>query len=111
MIQQKTRLKIARMTAKDVLQMAIGFRRVADAIAVPCLPDIPEDAELLSVHFDYAYGAFNFVLFHPSFAEVPDGGMIPCEERPLTHVYKTVRIELPQAEDDPPFVACGRAPG
>lgn len=50
------------------------------------LPDlkIPDDAQVLAVYHEPSHKTFDFLVSHPSFPEVPDGDLIPCE--PGIHV-------------------------
>jgi hypothetical protein len=39
--------------------------------------DIPDDAELVGIDYDWSYQSFTCVARHPSFEEVPEGSVIP----------------------------------
>lgn len=60
---------------RDVLAM-LNWRR-HEFIALPAIADVPSDAVVTAVNWDYNCRAFVLTLRHPSFARVPKGDLIP----------------------------------
>lgn len=60
------------------------------------LPDVseclPEDAQIMSVHFDYSMASFAFVIYSSTFDVVPDGAAIPALKVLVDYKYRTIRL-------------------
>lgn len=60
------------------------------------LPDVseclPEDSQVMSVHFDYSKASFAFVIYSSAFDVVPDGAAIPAIKVDVDYKYRTIRL-------------------
>ena len=66
--------------------------RVGDGYVVECVEGLPEGAELVNSYYEGRRRTAYLVFHHPSFAEVPEGGILP-EVHP---VLRDTKIEEKQ---------------
>ena len=80
----------------------LNTMRSGQYIALPDIPEIPEDTEVIGVFHEFARRAFAVMLSHPSFGEVPEGEMIPELVSPAIVEWNTFR------RLDSPYVGVGQ---
>ena len=62
-----------------------------------CWSDLPEDVELISVHYDPERLAFAFLISHKSFEEIPIGDCVPSVKTMLMR-YR-IKLTKPQQNE------------
>jgi len=96
-IRIERRYKLIYISDRVILKMIKGL------FGYECLnlPDVseclPDDAQVMSVHFDYERASFAFVVYSTTFDVVPAGAMIPALIVDVDYKYKTIR--LPKDEE------------
>jgi hypothetical protein len=91
------RYKLIFISDRVILQMIKGL------FGYECLhlPDVseclPDDSQIMSVHFDYSMASFAFVVYSSKFDVVPDGAMIPTLKVNVDYKFRT--IKLPKDEE------------
>ncbi len=95
MTQREPRYRLLSIRPDELLTLLWEWRR-HQIITLPVLADLPADCEILEVHYTHSMRAFEFLLWHPSFPEVPDGGLIPSHG---TFQYEVVRFERPKGDE------------
>lgn len=68
------RVKLYYVSKEEIFRKCM--RPLPTNIAVVQHKELPKGYEILEVQYDYRYGGFLFLVYHPSFPEVQDGAMI-----------------------------------
>lgn len=73
--EMKKSRRIVRVSVSDILLKAMCIQ--GRELHLRCTHGLPEDAELIGDAFDSANFRANLFFYHPTFAQVKDGGMVP----------------------------------
>lgn len=96
------RLRCYWMGEKEVLNWLRWASGLPETIKVPeFAAQIPDGAEIVSIHYEWSRRAFGIILSHPSFKEVVNGYEIPWAQDPLLAGYRIVRIAEPTQTEQP----------
>lgn len=93
---------------RDILDL-LNWRH-AEYVALPGIADVPKDAVVTAVNWDFSRRAFVLTVSHPSFEVVPHGQLIPI--RPALAVIDRYLLPFDQASEaaNPPGPAGSGAP-
>ena len=97
---EERRLAIFWVTAEQFLMiLGLLISKKADAVR-PTAVNLPPDAKVRSVHYDFAHHSFAIVLQHQSFDIVPEGDVLPWLERLDVTISTPIAACDPNAEPD-----------
>jgi hypothetical protein len=66
------RVRIVRVSQRDILQYLWGQHEMPNIVCIPKYP-LPEGYRILAGHFNYERNTVDFVIYHSSFEPVPEG--------------------------------------
>ncbi len=96
MIVEDRRYKLFRISERTVLDLVDSFARAKREgfFYVGDYPELPKDAVVKGIHYDFFSRSFEILVYHPSFPAINDGANIPlaCDHL-LQCDLKRVRVE------------------
>ena len=70
-------LRIVSVDENDILIAVVaGPKKLPLMFTFSRIQSVPDDAAIVSVHYDWCRRAFDFVVYHESFSPIPDGAAI-----------------------------------
>ena len=85
--ERQRRYKLAYVDSQLIWDM-LGVLASAETVRLPVFSNMPEDAEVTSVQYDYSRLAFAFRIYHESFDVVEIGKMIPEVKEKVEFEYR-----------------------
>lgn len=87
------RLRIYRLSQEQLLSLLVRRRRPPpEALVLFDIPELPADAEIVSVHHEYQSRSFALTIWSHSFAPVPPNQRVPDMNEPWSIVERVVQL-------------------
>jgi hypothetical protein len=89
--------RIFRIDVRAIMTL-MGNWRGHDCVCLPVLKGLPDGYDIRAVAFNFGHNAFELLVTHESFPEVPDGDLIPLGNGGRLAECEAVRIAVANAD-------------
>lgn len=75
--QKERRFKIVSICPQEILKLFFNFKSEYEILSLPLFKNLPENYEIVNVHWNMQIYSIEFLIYHESFPLIPQGTIVP----------------------------------